>query len=322
MAGAGARARVGGEGTGLVITRLPQTRRLSDARRATAATKIVILAGGRGTRLAPYTSILPKPLMPIGDKPILEIIIDQLAAQRLTNITLCVGYLSHLIRSVLDGRIGNRAAIGYVQETEARGTAGPLRLVGALEQTFIAMNGDVLTSVDYRKLLRRHRASGNCLTIATSRRVTKMDYGVLHLDGSLEGSLRRVTAYEEKPELPSLVSMGIYVMEPRAIEYVPQDSYFDFPDLVHALLAGGEQVGAYVHEGPWFDIGRHEDYELAVQSWSNGALDLEGEPSGRVAAGRRPPASALPATAAAQRPVPSGGRTRAAGTHAGQAGGM
>lgn len=242
-------------------------------------TRIVILAGGRGTRLAPYTSILPKPLMPIGDKAILEIMIDQLAAQRFANITLCVGYLSHLIRSVLDDRVGEKAAIAYVDESTPLGTAGPLRLVDGLEQTFIAMNGDVLTTVDYRQLLRRHRASGNSLTIASSSRITKMDYGVLHLDGHLGGALRRVKAYEEKPELPSLVSMGIYVIEPLALEYVPDGGYFDFPDLVQALLRGGEQVGAYIHDGPWFDIGRHEDYALALDSWTEGVLDASTPPA-------------------------------------------
>jgi NDP-sugar pyrophosphorylase family protein len=219
--------------------------------------------------------------MPIGEKAILEIIIDQLTAQRFTNVTLCVGYLSHLIRSVLDNRVSEKADIRYVHEPEALGTAGPLRLVADLDRTFVVMNGDVLTTVDYRALVRRHRASGNTLTIATSKRITKMDYGVLHLDGSLEGALRRVTAYEEKPELPSLVSMGIYVIEPRALEYVPERTYFDFPDLVQALLAGGEQVGAYVHDGPWFDIGRQEDYQLALESWTAGDLNGNG-PASRV----------------------------------------
>jgi NDP-mannose synthase len=260
------------------------------------APRIVILAGGRGTRLAPYTSILPKPLMPIGDKAILEIIIDQLAAQRLTDVTLCVGYLSHLIRSVLDDRIGEKAAITYVDEVAPLGTAGPLRLVEGLDRTFIVMNGDVLSTVDYRALLRRHRESGNSLTIATSRRVTKMDYGVLHLDGNLAGALRRVIGYEEKPELPSLVSMGIYVIEPRALDSVPEDGYFDFPDLVQALLARGEQVGAYVHEGEWFDIGRHEDYERALSSWTAGTLNGRAR---RVPARRRPSRVAAAAAAAA-----------------------
>jgi NDP-mannose synthase len=237
--------------------------------RGSVTPKVVIFAGGRGTRLAPYTSILPKPLMPIGDRPILEIIIDQLAAQRMTDVTLCVGYLSHLIRSVLDDRVGE-ATIRYVQEGDALGTAGPLHLVGDIERTFIAMNGDVLSELDYRALVRGHRASGNALTIATCKRTTTMDYGVLHLDGALRSGVRRVTGYEEKPDLVSMVSMGVYVLEPRALGYIPKGIYFDFPALVQALLGAGEQVGSYVYGGPWFDIGRREDYERAVEVWTDG----------------------------------------------------
>lgn len=254
--------------------------------RASATTRVVVLAGGRGTRLAPYTSILPKPLMPIGDQPILEIIIDQLVAQRFTHVTLCVGYLSHLIRAVLDDRVVDKIAIQYVQEEGALGTAGPLRLVEGLEQTFVVMNGDVLTTLDYRGLMRRHRESGDVLTIATCRRRTRMDYGVLHLDGSLRSAVRRVTAYEEKPELVSMVSMGIYILEPRALDYIPEGTYFDFPDLVQALLAGGEQIGSYVYDGAWFDIGRHEDYELATQAWAKMCTNGNGA---RQTRGRRNP---------------------------------
>lgn len=238
-------------------------------RRRSATPNVVVLAGGRGARLAPYTSILPKPLMPIGDRPILEIIIDQLAEQQFTDVTLCVGYLSHLIRSVLDDRVGDGIILRYVQEGDALGTAGPLRLIENIDRTFVVMNGDVLTTLDYRALVRRHRESGDALTIATCKRTTTMDYGVLHVDGSsLHPSVRRVTAYEEKPELSSMVSMGVYVLEPRALDYIPGGTYFDFPDLVQALLGAGEQVGSYLYEGTWFDIGRREDYELAVDAWT------------------------------------------------------
>jgi NDP-sugar pyrophosphorylase family protein len=243
-------------------------------RRRSGTANVVVLAGGRGTRLAPYTSILPKPLMPISDRSILEIIIEQLASQQFNDITLCVGYLAHLIRSVLDNRIGEGITLRYVHEGEALGTAGPLRLIENIDKTFVVMNGDVLTTLDYRALVRRHRQSGNALTIATSQRITAMDYGVLHLDGpSLHPSVRRVTAYEEKPQIASLVSMGIYVLEPRALTYIPEGAYFDFPDLVHALLAAGEQVGSYLYDGQWFDIGRREDYELAVEAWTNHSSD-------------------------------------------------
>lgn len=245
----------------------PRKARSKRARRAATGPRAVVLAGGKGTRLAPYTSILPKPLMPIGDKAILEIIIDQLASQRFRDVTLCVGHLAHLIRSVLAHRKNDGIAIRYVQEETALGTAGPLRSISGLGQPFVAMNGDVLTTLDYREFIEAHRDCGNALTIATTARTTRMDYGVLHLDGSVHPTVRRVTAYEEKPEAISMVSMGIYAIEPRALDYVPARTYFDFPDLVQALLAAGEQVGSYVYEGLWFDIGRHDDYVRAAETW-------------------------------------------------------
>jgi len=228
--------------------------------------KAVILAGGRGTRLAPYTSILPKPLMPVGDRAILEIVVDQLVRHEFHDIALSVGYLSHLIRAVFDHRAHTDALITYVQEEKALGTAGPLRLIEGLDQTFLAMNGDVLTTLDYRALVRHHQESGNLLTIATHERRVKIDYGVLYLDG-VDSRSGRVQAYEEKPEITSLVSMGIYVVEPQALLHIPDDTYFDIPDLVQCLLAAGDPVGAFTYDGLWFDIGRKDDYELAVDAW-------------------------------------------------------
>jgi NDP-sugar pyrophosphorylase family protein len=237
-----------------------------------ATTKVVILAGGRGARLAPYTSVLPKPLMPIGDRSILEIVVDQLAEQGLRDLTFCVGYLSHLIRAVFDNHVESTTSITYAHEDKPLGTAGPLRLVEDLSNTFIVMNGDVLSTVDYRKLLRSHAAHENVLTIATRKRTITVDYGVLHLDGAESPVMHRVEGYDEKPEIVSPVSMGIYVLEKRALDFIPEDAYFDFPDLVQALLAAGEKIGAYVHDGLWFDIGRKDDYELAAAAWDeNGA---------------------------------------------------
>ena len=222
----------------------------------------VILAGGRGTRLAPYTSVLPKPLMPIGDQSILEVVIGQLEDAGIVNVNFCVGYLAHLIQAVFDSRQNGHVNITYVREQEALGTAGPLRLVDGLDSTFIVMNGDVLTTIDYEELVRFHREQGNAVTIATRERSIKIDYGLLHLD---EDS--RVREYEEKPTISSRVSMGIYVMEPEVIELVPEGEYFDFPDLVQVLLDAGEPVGSYDHTGLWFDIGRQEDYERAINVW-------------------------------------------------------
>jgi NDP-sugar pyrophosphorylase family protein len=233
-------------------------------------TKAVVLAGGRGTRLAPYTSVLPKPLMPVGDRAILELVVEQLEASSITDITFCVGYLAHLIRAVFDNRENGHVAISYVHEHEALGTAGPLHLVPGLTDTFIVMNGDVLTDLDYAELVEHHRAQGNALTIATHERSIKIDYGVLHLDGHLGGTELggRIVGYDEKPEIVSTVSMGIYVLEPSVLGYVPAGDRFDFPDLVQALLKAGKQVGAYRFDGIWFDIGRQDDYERAVNAWS------------------------------------------------------
>jgi NDP-sugar pyrophosphorylase family protein len=231
-----------------------------------AGTKAVVLAGGRGTRLAPYTSVLPKPLMPVGERAILELVVEQLEACSITDITFCVGHLAHLIQAVFDNRENGQVTITYVHEHEALGTAAPLRLVSDLDETFVVLNGDVLTDLDYADLLEHHRDNGNALTIATRDRPIKIDYGVLHLDGHLEPG-RRIVAYEEKPELVSTVSMGIYVLEPCVVDYVPVGSHFDVPDLVQALLVAGEQVGAYQFDGLWFDIGRKEDYEHAVAAW-------------------------------------------------------
>jgi NDP-sugar pyrophosphorylase family protein len=230
-------------------------------------TRAVVLAGGLGTRLAPYTSVLPKPLMPVGDRSVLEVLVGQLEESGIKDITFCVGYLSHLIKAVFDTRQNGHVKITYVQEEGARGTAGPLRLVEDLDDTFIVMNGDVLTTLDYAALLRHHKESDNALTIATHTRRINIDYGVVHVGD--EQDSHRIVGYEEKPELTSTVSMGIYVLEPKVLDHVPDDAHFDFPDLVQELLRAGERVGAYAFDGVWFDIGRREDYEQAVGTWLN-----------------------------------------------------
>jgi NDP-mannose synthase len=244
--------------------------------------KAIVLAGGRGTRLAPYTSVLPKPLMPIGDQSILEVVVDQLEKAGIVDIHFSVGYLAHLIEAVFDSRHNGHVNITYVREPEALGTAGPLRLVNDLESTFMVMNGDILTTLDYGELVGFHKEQGNVLTIATHERSIKVDYGILHLDDH-----SRVRGFEEKPQIHSSVSMGIYVMEPAVLEHIPSDQHFDFPDLVHALIAADLPVGGYRHTGLWYDIGRLEDYEDAAQVWvnreatnGNGAVSSLNAPSG------------------------------------------
>ena len=257
------------------------THRTPEADPSPRDTPVVIFAGGRGRRLEPYTSVLPKPLMPIGNRSILEIVVTQLADAGFRNLNFCVGYLSHLIRAVFDNGPGERVNINWVKEAEPLGTAGPLRLVEGLSSTFLAMNGDLLTTLDLGALLDHHRSSGNVLTIATHRRSVQSDYGVLHLGGGDDGN--RVFGYEEKPEMTWNVSMGIYAMEPSVLAEVPPEGPFDFPELVMALLDKGLPVGAYVHEGLWLDIGRHEDYENAVELWAHGARLADAELLGQDA---------------------------------------
>ena len=243
-------------------------------------TRAVILAGGRGTRLAPFTSVLPKPLMPIGERAILELVLERLESCGIVDITLCVGYLSHLIRAVLESRDNDRVNIRYVLEQYPMGTAGPLRLVEGLDDTFVVMNGDVLTDLDYSGLLAYHASQQNVVTIATHARSIKIDYGVVRFDddgnGNGDGEGRkaahqRVTGYVEKPEYVSPVSMGIYVFEPSVFDYIAPDEPSDFPDLVQALLRAEQPVGAYFHDGIWFDIGRQDDYTQAVEAWARAA---------------------------------------------------
>jgi mannose-1-phosphate guanylyltransferase len=209
--------------------------------------------------------------MPVGERAILELVVEQLADHGITDITMSVGYLSHLIRAVFDTRQPPDVAVRYVQEPEPLGTAGPLRLVDGLESTFIALNGDVLTDLGYSDFIAYHRANENVMTIAAKARTTRLDYGVLHLDDT---DSPRLTGFEEKPEISSPVSMGIYALEAQALGYIPEEGPFDIPDLVRALLRDGKPVGAYVHEGLWFDIGRKEDYEKAVIAWGTRDLDL------------------------------------------------
>jgi len=233
--------------------------------------KTVILAGGKGTRLKPYTSVLPKPLMPLGDRAILELVINQLARQGFVDVTLCVGHLAHLIEAVFGNGAGRGISVTYVREEFPLGTAGSLRLVEGLDDTFVVLNGDLVTTLDYRELIRSHRASDNVLTIAARKRELRIDYGVIAADGGTN-RLQRVLRYEEKPVLDWMVSMGIYVLEPEVLDFIPDGDYFDFPELVQKLLDVGAPVGAFVYDGLWLDIGRHEDYEQAVALWEEGKL--------------------------------------------------
>lgn len=222
--------------------------------------KAVILAGGKGTRLAPYTTVLPKPLMPVGERPILEIILRQLRYFRFTDVTLACGYLTELIRAyVSSSSLAAELAIHYFTETKPLGTAGALRSIPNLDDTFLAMNGDVLTTLDYGELVNFHRRNEAALTIATMDKQFPLQLGVVQIDPD-----NRVVGYEEKPTLRFPVSTGIYVYDPRALNYIEPDTYLDLPTLVLRLLKAGERVVAYRMSAFWLDIGNRDDFEAAA----------------------------------------------------------
>ncbi len=221
--------------------------------------KAVILAGGKGTRLKPYTTVFPKPLMPIGDQPILEVVILQLKSYGFDEVIMAVGHLAELIVTFFNDGSKYGIKIKYTREDKPLGTVGPLALVkDVLNETFLMMNGDVLTTLDYSDLVDYHKRNGAIATIALKKRVVKIDFGVSEVDDA-----NNIVGYTEKPAIEYLVSMGVYVFEPRVLGYIKSNEYLDFPDLIKMLISCGETVKGYSYDGFWLDIGRPDDYERA-----------------------------------------------------------
>lgn len=235
----------------------------------------VILAGGQGTRLRPYTTVLPKPLMPIGDMPILEVVLRQLQRAGFKRVTLAVSYLAGLIEAYCgDGsRLG--LDIRYSRETRPLSTAGPLKLIEGLDDTFLVMNGDLLTTLDYAAMVRHHREHGAAATLAMHRRSVRIDYGVVEVND--DGRLRD---YIEKPELHYTVSMGVNVLEPRALAHIRDGESLGMPDLMLRLKAAGEKVLAFDRPCEWLDIGRMDDYELALDVFEKRRAEFLGPGDG------------------------------------------
>jgi NDP-sugar pyrophosphorylase family protein len=225
--------------------------------------KAIVLAGGKGTRLRPYTQILPKPLMPIGDMPILEILLRQMKTAGVDDVVLAVGHLSELLRAFFqDGkRLGMH--ISYSYEDVPLGTAGPISLIDGLDDTFMVTNGDVLTTLPFCDLVNFHRENGATATIAVHQRKIKIDLGVIQWGGNPQ-----ISGYIEKPVYDFDVSMGIYVFEPRVLSYIPHNQYLDFPDLVKKLIKAGEKVVGYCCDDYWRDLGNPVDYENAAKDFS------------------------------------------------------
>lgn len=229
--------------------------------------KAVILAGGKGRRLAPFTVAFPKPLVPVGDRAVLEVLIRRLAAAGIAEVVLSVDHLAELIMAFVEGHpsLKSIARFRYVRDENPGGTAGPLARIEGLDETFLVANGDLLTEVDFNDLVAHHRAAGAALTVAVHSKPVKLGLGVIDID-----ERGRVARYREKPELRFEVSMGVYVYEPRALAHVAPGEYLDFPDLVQRLIDAGEVVSAYRTDAYWLDIGNPDDYGRAQDDAARG----------------------------------------------------
>ncbi len=219
----------------------------------------VILAGGRGTRLFPYTAVLPKPLMPIGDNCILEIILKQLANCGFSKVTLAVNHQAALIRALIGDGKKYDLKVSYSLETQALSTMGPLKLLKNLPENFLVMNGDILTDLDYGTFFNDHVKSKNIFSISGFRREHKVDYGILETNDSSQ-----LTGFKEKPVESYLVSMGIYMLNKKILSHIPKDTAFGFDDLMHHLLNKKKTVSVREHHGQWLDIGRPDDFAMAT----------------------------------------------------------
>ena len=222
--------------------------------------RAIILAGGKGRRLEPYTINFPKPLVPVGDMPILEIVIRQLKAAGFTHITLATGHLAELLMAYFGDGSKWGVQIDYSREERPLGTVAPLTLIKDLPEHFLVMNGDVLTTLKYAQLFEYHQNTGADLTIACHRANTRIDLGVVEFDSRLQ-----VVNYREKPILPYDVSMGVYVFSRAVIDRLERNTYIDFPTLVNRLVRDHGTVKVFMSDHEWLDIGRPDDYARASE---------------------------------------------------------
>jgi NDP-mannose synthase len=223
----------------------------------------IVLAGGKGTRLRPYTTVLPKPLVPVGEKPICEIIVRQLVAAGFDEIVFAVSHLADLIQAFFGDGAKWGARIRYSFEDPPLGTAGPIAMIDGLDEAFLVMNGDVLTNLDYAALMAEHQRRGAIATLTTYRKDVPVTLGVVEVAAD-----RRLVKYTEKPTLQYQASMGIYVLSRRVLEFLPRGQRRDLPDLMQTLVQRGEHMHCHAFGGDWFDIGRPEDYDEALARYA------------------------------------------------------
>jgi len=224
--------------------------------------RAVVLAGGRGTRLRPYTVVLPKPLMPIGESPILEIIVKQLARHGFDHITMAVNHQAEIIRAFFQDGEKWGIRIDYSLEHKPLGTMAPLRLIHDLPDDFLVMNGDILTDLDFAGFFEDHVRSRALFTISSKVRKQNIDYGVLETNGT-----GKLVGFREKPSIDYEVSMGVYMVGREAVQAIPHDAPYGFDTLMLDLLAKGKRVNVRKFDGYWLDIGRPDDYMQAIDEF-------------------------------------------------------
>jgi len=226
--------------------------------------RAIILAGGKGTRLHPYTVMLPKPLIPIGELPILEVIIRQLVKHGFDHVTMAVNHQAEIIRAFFQDGAKWGVKIDYSLEDKPLSTMAPLRLIHDLPENFMVMNGDILSDLNYSELYREHVSENNIFTISAHTREQKLDYGVLEMDAG-----NYLTGFKEKPSTKYLVSMGVYMASRRIMEFIPDGESYGFDNLMLDLLAAGKPASVRKFSGYWQDIGRPDDYVAAIDSFEN-----------------------------------------------------
>lgn len=224
--------------------------------------RAVILAGGKGTRLRPYTVVLPKPLMPIGDYPILEVIIRQLVQNGFNRITMAVNHQADLIQTFFGDGSKWGVKIDYSLEDKPLSTMAPLKLINDLPDNFLVMNGDILTDLDYNEFHESHVNNNNIFTISAYQREVKSEFGVLELNDN-----NTLVGFKEKPIQKYDVSMGIYMVSKKAVNYIPEDTFYGFDHLMIDLMNNNQEPKVKRFDGYWLDIGRPDDYEQAIEEF-------------------------------------------------------
>ena len=223
--------------------------------------RAIILAGGKGSRLYPYTATLPKSLVPVDDMPILEIVLRQLKYYGYRHVTIAVGHLAGLIKAYFNNGKTLGIKIDYSVEKIPLGTVGPLSLIKDLEKDFLMMNGDLLTSANFASLMKFHRQQRATLTIGAYDQKIQIKSGVLKTSQNL------VREYLEKPELPYVISAGIYILSKRVLQYIPKNQPMGLPELFKVLIKAQEKVAAYKIRGAWLDLGNPEDYQRTIDEF-------------------------------------------------------